>query len=168
MKKRDHRCSNIKIPFYYFRDSQYKEKQSYLYNRMLIHGKTGSLYTEMRHHSCPSASEVTLKDMGTNMSYVHKYVHSSRDVLYPLLHDDVTRWKHLLRYWPFVRGIHRSPVNSPHKGQWCGALIFSLICAWINDWVNNDKAGDLRCYHTHYDIVMNICMLVISNAALFK
>ena len=21
------------------------------------------------------------------------------------------------RYWPFVRGIHRSPVNSPHKGQ---------------------------------------------------
>ena len=32
-------------------------------------------------------------------------------------------------YWPFVRGIHRSPVNSPHKGQWRGALMFSLICA---------------------------------------
>ena len=29
----------------------------------------------------------------------------------------------------FVRGIHRSPVNSPHKGQWHGALMFSLICA---------------------------------------
>ena len=30
-------------------------------------------------------------------------------------------------YWPFVRGIHRSPVNSPYKGQWHGALMFSLI-----------------------------------------
>ena len=33
-------------------------------------------------------------------------------------HDDVIKWKHFPRYWPFVRGIHRSPVNSPHKGQW--------------------------------------------------
>ena len=48
------------------------------------------------------------------------------------------------RYWPFVRGIHRSPVNSPHKGQWRGALIFSLICVWINGWVNNREAGGLR------------------------
>ena len=49
-------------------------------------------------------------------------------------HDDVIKWKHFPRYWPFVRGIHRSPVNSPHKGQWRGALMFSLICARINDW----------------------------------
>ena len=34
------------------------------------------------------------------------------------IHEDVIRWKHFPRYWPFVRGIHRSPVNSPHKGQW--------------------------------------------------
>ena len=44
-------------------------------------------------------------------------------------HDDVIKWKHFPRYWPFVRGIHRSPVNSPHKSQWRGALMFSLICA---------------------------------------
>ena len=37
-------------------------------------------------------------------------------------HDDVIKWKHFLRNWPFVRGIHRSPVNSPHKGQWSGAF----------------------------------------------
>ena len=43
-------------------------------------------------------------------------------------HDDVIKWKHIPRYWPFVWGIHRSPVNSPHKGQWRGALMFSLIC----------------------------------------
>ena len=48
--------------------------------------------------------------------------------------------------WPFVRGIHWSPVNSPHKGQWCRALVFSFICARINVWVNNREAGDLRHY----------------------
>ena len=57
-------------------------------------------------------------------------------------HDDVIKWKHFPRYWPFVRGIHRSPVNSSHKGQWRGALMFSLICTWINDWVSNSEAGD--------------------------
>ena len=57
-------------------------------------------------------------------------------------HDDVIKWKHFPRYWPFVRGIHRSPVNSPHKGQSRGALMFSLICVWINGWVNNREAGD--------------------------
>ena len=46
------------------------------------------------------------------------------------------------RYWPFVRGIHRSTVNSPQKGQWHGALMFSLICAWMNGWVNTREAGD--------------------------
>ena len=39
------------------------------------------------------------------------------------------KWKHFPRNRPFVRDIHRSPVNSPHKGQWRGALMFSLICA---------------------------------------
>ena len=51
-------------------------------------------------------------------------------------------WRHQMEkkipwYWPFVPGIHRSPVNSPHKDQWRGALMFSLICTWINSWVNN-------------------------------
>ena len=44
-------------------------------------------------------------------------------------YDHVIKWKHFPRYWPFVRGIHWSPVNSPHKGPWRGALMFSLICA---------------------------------------
>ena len=45
-------------------------------------------------------------------------------------------------------------VNSPHKVQWHGALMFSLICAWVNGWVNNRKAGDLRCQHTHYGVTI--------------
>ena len=47
-------------------------------------------------------------------------------------HDNVIKCKHFPRYWPFVRGIHRYPVNSLHKGQWRGALMFSLICAWMD------------------------------------
>ena len=42
--------------------------------------------------------------------------------------------------------------NSPHKGQWRGALIYSLICVWINGCVNNRGAGDFRRYCAHYDI----------------
>ena len=53
-----------------------------------------------------------------------------------------------------MREIHRSPVNFQHKGQWRGALMFSLIYAWINDWVNNREAGDLRRQHGHYDVIV--------------
>ena len=69
-------------------------------------------------------------------------------------HDDVIKWKHFPRYWPFARGIHRSPVNSPHRGQWRGVLMFSLICTWINTWVNNREAGDLRRHRAHYDVIV--------------
>ena len=51
-------------------------------------------------------------------------------------------------------GIHRSPVNSPRKGQRRGALMFSLICVWINSWVNNREAGDLRRCRAHYDVTV--------------
>ena len=51
-----------------------------------------------------------------------------------------------------MRGIHRSPVNSSHKGQWRAALILSLICVWINGWVNNREAGDLRRYRANYEV----------------
>ena len=67
-------------------------------------------------------------------------------------YDDVIEWKHFPRYWPFVQRIHHSPVNSPHKGQWRGALMFSLIWAWANSWVNNRDASDLRRHCAHYDV----------------
>ena len=83
------------------------------------------------------------------------------------LHDDVIKWKQFPRYWPFVRGIHRSSVNSPHKGQWRGALMFSLICIWINDWVNNCEAGDLRPHRGHYDVIV-MCELHVCIMMAFK
>ena len=70
------------------------------------------------------------------------------------LNDDVIKWKYFPRYWSFMQEIHRSPVSSPHKGQWGGALMFSLICTWINDWVNNREAGDLRHRRAHYDVIV--------------
>ena len=69
-------------------------------------------------------------------------------------HDDVIKWKHFPPYWAFVRGIHRWPGNSPYKGQWRGALMFSLICAWINRWVNNRGADDLRRHRAHYNVTV--------------
>ena len=66
----------------------------------------------------------------------------------------IIKWKHFPRNWPFVRGINRSPVNFPHKGQWRGALMFSLIYACINDWVNNSEAGDLRHHRAHYGVIV--------------
>ena len=81
----------------------------------------------LRHHTC---------------SYIYLY----------RKHDDVIKWKHFPRYWPFVRIIYRSSVNSPHKSQWHGALMFSLICVWINGSVKNREAGDLRRYRAHYDV----------------
>ena len=72
-------------------------------------------------------------------------------------HDDVIKLKHFPRYWQFVRRIHRSPVNSPHKGHWRGALMFSLICAWINVWVNNGEAGYSRRHGAHYDVTLMPC-----------
>ena len=58
------------------------------------------------------------------------------------------------RYWFFVRGIHQWPVvDSPRKGKWRGAMMFSLICSWTNNWANNRDAGDLRRHRTDYDVI---------------
>ena len=70
----------------------------------------------------------------------------------------VSRWRHQMKTFSALLALcaGNSPVtvNSPHKGQWRGTLMFSLICAQINDWVNNREAGDLRRHRGHYDIIV--------------
>ena len=65
-------------------------------------------------------------------------------------------WRHQMETFSaslaLCAGNSPVPVNSPHKGQRRGALMFSLICVWINGWVNNREAGDLRRYRAHYDV----------------
>ena len=80
---------------------------------------------------------------------------------YFCMNDDVIKWKLFLRYWPFVWGCHRVSVNSIHKGQWHGTLMFSLICAWTNGCANNRDAGYLRRHRAHYGVtVMDNCYQV--------
>ena len=59
-------------------------------------------------------------------SYVHNFYSES------IVHDDVIKWKHFPRYWPFVRGIS----------------------AWIYGWINNRESGDLRRHRAHYDVIL--------------
>ena len=62
-----------------------------------------------------------------------------------------------------MRGIHWSPVNSPHKGQWCGALMFSFICTWVNNWVIDLEAGEpscsLWCYYNDANLFLKYIVL---------
>ena len=69
-------------------------------------------------------------------------------------HCDVIKWKHFPRYWAICAGNSPVTVNSPHKGQWRGVLMCSLICNWTNGWVNNREAGDLRRHRAHYDVIL--------------
>ena len=79
-------------------------------------------------------------------------------IKYPNSH--LTWWRHQMETFSAVLAIcaGNSP-GTPHKGQWRGALMFSLVCVWINNWVNDREAGDLRCYRGHYDITVMIFFL---------
>ena len=85
------------------------------------------------YHSENMNAQITNKNSTLNM-LGHSWV----------THDDIIKWKHFLCHWPFVRGIHWSPVDSTHKGQWYRALMFPLIYTLINVWANNRDTGDLR------------------------
>ena len=74
--------------------------------------------------------------------------------------NSATWWRHQME--PFsallalCAGNSPVPVNSPHKGHWRGALMFSSICARINDWVNSREACDLRRHRGHYDVIVMV------------
>ena len=61
--------------------------------------------------------------------------------------------------------IFRVTGHLLHKGQWRGALMFSLIYVWIKGWVNNREAGDLRRNRAHYDVMV---MLFFRSTGLHK
>ena len=110
-----------------------------------------------RHRCWSSLKEVKIQWCFTTLSCLMSFHDGGVSMVVVCgIHDDVFKWKHFLRYWPFVREIRRSPVNSPHKGQWRGPLMFSLICNRINGWVNNREAGYLRRYRAHYDVIVMI------------
>ena len=83
--------------------------------------------------------------------WVNPYIPTSK-----LYHYDVIKWKYFPRYWPFLKGIHRSPVNSHHKGQWREALMFSLICACTNGWANRISAPIPK--GVFFNFLVSICL----------
>ena len=81
----------------------------------------------------------------------------------------ITWWHHQMETFSALLAIcaGNSLVTGgcPHKGQCRGALVFSLICTWINRWVNSGDAGDLRRHHAHYDVtIMDSDAILILNA----
>ena len=80
------------------------------------------------------------------------YSHHCHPKVLSVCIDDYQIKKHFPRCWPFMRGIHWSPVDSPHKGQWRGFFYVSLICAWTKGWANTRDTGDLRRPRAQYDV----------------
>ena len=126
-------CFNIKISYHYWNSHHKDETVSqlfYLYNGKPYTWKEG-LYIETGPWCQASPDRIQ------GWTWRKKFMY----------HEEVITWKHFPRYWPFVSGIHRTPVDSPHKGQWRGSLTFSVICASTN----NRGAGNLRRNRAHYD-----------------
>ena len=56
-----------------------------------------------------------------------------------------------------------SPVSGEFPTQRPVTRSFDVffICVWINGWVNNGEAGDLRRYRAHYDVTVMLYMSVL-------
>ena len=95
-----------------------------------------------------------------------QYSEKCRLFVFHMLQNGVgSWWRHQMETFSSLlalcAGKSRSLVNSPPKDQWRGALVFSLTCAWINGWINNDEAGDLRRHRAHYDVsVMSVTRFI--------
>ena len=81
------------------------------------------------------------------------YFYPTSSISWPLM--TWTWWHHQME--TFSALLATCAGNFLHKGQWREALVFSLICTWINGWVNNGEAGDLRHHGTHYDVTVMWC-----------
>ena len=162
---------NIKMTFYWYRKSHCGDKTilrpSYLHNGISYTGKTTSLYWI---GALMTYRRWWWRDTGVSRGPTfHGILNEDESTGWTGHHQGVSRtghstveaglswnpwWRHQMEtfscYWPFVRGIHRPPVTSPHNGQCRGALMF----LWTNDWVNNGDAGDLRHHHAQYDHIV--------------
>ena len=80
-----------------------------------------------------------------------------------------TWWRHQMETFSvllaFCAGNSQVPGNSPHRGQWCGALMVSLICALKYGWVNSHEAETPSCSlwrHCNDQIKLNVNVCKIS------
>ena len=94
---------------------------------------------------CQFLRKIILQDTHRNLPWLKRT---------SLAVDNIPWWRHQME--TFSALLDFCAGNSPHKGQWCRALMFSLICARINSWVNNREAGDLRRHRAHDDVTVMI------------
>ena len=144
---------NIKMPSYQYKKSRWGDNTilwlSYLHNGISYTGKLTSLYWIMALLSKSDKWSSSIFSLGNSHC-----IFGESFIMWDwvrLMVDNELAWD---GGRDDVRGIHWSPVNFPHKGQWHRALRFSLICAWTKGWVNNQDAGAFRGRHTHYDITV--------------
>ena len=107
-------------------------------------------------YDCPSGSEAALKNMGKWITWIRNEpwwrhqmeTFSALVALYAGTHRSPVksrcRWKKLLSQ----KWLSNETVNCPHKRQWSGALMLSLICAWTN--------GDFRRHRAHCDATLQM------------
>ena len=114
-----------------------------------------SFLEESQSHGCPTGSKVTLKDIGEINRYLPTTVHDLARTAFTnfrtyhddLLHENISRVTE-----PFLRGIHRSPVDSPHKGPVARSFYFhfyTCIYIYFNGWRHIGVGGDLRRHNAH-------------------
>ena len=120
-----------------------------------------TIQTDILNYSNVPGSDVHNRVSPISMNYLR-----DSDPLSCLLEIFKLWWRYQMetfpRYWPFVRGMHRSPLNYPHKGQWRGALKFSLICA-LNKQLSKQSWSwwfetPLRSLWRHYNAFMRITL----------
>ena len=123
---------------------------------------TGVLYKQDRSVSLPDAKQLLSDDIWRawleiycRKQHVANSCMQSSPGSYPPNYL-VPWWRHQMGTFSALQAFcaENSPVNSPHKGQWRRALMFSLT--WINGWVNNRETGDLRRHRAHYDVIVMV------------
>ena len=126
-------------------------------NDVIWHEQLFMCSLECHRGVCCSIRELNTK---VTLSSAHKKIDTR-------VHTTFSWWRHQMETFSALlticAGNSPVPVNSPHKGQWGGALMFSLICVWINDWVYNRESGGLRRHRAHYDVIV---MRPINSSAL--
>ena len=102
-----------------------------------------------RHDSCVLIPKLLLWQRLFRNSWTHMYLIQGKQYVTPHL---LTWWRHQMETFSALLTICAG--NSPVTGQWRRALMFSLFSTWINVWVNNGEAGDLRRHRAHHDIIV--------------
>ena len=70
------------------------------------------------------------------------------------IHDDVIKRKHFRVTGPLCGEVTRDRWIPRTKASDAELGCFLLSAPWINGWVSNGDAGDLRRHHAHYYVIV--------------